>query len=230
MGQSLRFGKYNTALTNDSSIFKTFASDDNRPRPAADKIPINRPYFDALLAREGLSLRGLAKRMGMSHSQLSLAFTGNRKLTLDEAARLSFMFGEPLHQVAENAGVTPYPTHSARVSVMGDMGKDGVVSARGGRDRVNAPDGLPANTVAIQCKTVGGALWWVDGAILFCGAPRGLDQAAVGRLGVAQIKDGPMVVSPVARGYKPGTFNLTWPEVRENVVLDWLAPVIMVRQ
>lgn len=35
---------------------------------------VNRRYFESLMQAKDLSLRALAKRMGMSHSQLSLAF------------------------------------------------------------------------------------------------------------------------------------------------------------
>lgn len=47
---------------------------------------INRRFFDSLLADKKLSMRALAAQMGMNHSQLSLTFSGARKLQLEEAA------------------------------------------------------------------------------------------------------------------------------------------------
>ena len=37
---------------------------------------VNRRYFESLMQDKDLSLRGLAKLMDMSHSQLSLTFSG----------------------------------------------------------------------------------------------------------------------------------------------------------
>lgn len=227
MGQSLRFEKITMDPANTGSIFTTFASDYSTRRKAA-KIPVKREYFDALLEREGLSLRGLAKRMGMSHSQLSLAFSGNRKLTLEEAARLSFMFGEPLHRVAEHAGVAASPFAAQRVPIIGDMDQAGVVTARSGHERVAAPCDLPATAVGIQCKTQAGTMWWADGAVLFCADPRGVDPGAVGRLSMVKVAGGQTLVTPITRGYRDGTFNLAWTQ-QENAALEWAVPIIVVR-
>ena len=126
-----------------------------------------------------LSLRGLAKSMGMSHSQLSLTFSGDRKLQLDEASQLSTILGEPLHRIVENAGVTVAPTGLARVSVIGAMGGDGIVAlhAEGVIERTGAPRGIAADGVAVQCRTVGTALDWMDSWIFFCPKLDGVDSS-----------------------------------------------------
>lgn len=61
----------------------------DRKSRSAPMGEINRRYFEGLMADHRLSLRALAARMGMQHSQLSLTFSGARKLTLEEAAMLT---------------------------------------------------------------------------------------------------------------------------------------------
>ena len=109
---------------------------------------VNRRYFDALLAEKKLSLRALAGRMGMNHSQLSLTFSGGRRMTLDEAAQLSNIFGVPLHKIVENAGVTVKPTNGRRVPVIGVVRGDGTVELYDGStiERTTVPLLIRVNT------------------------------------------------------------------------------------
>jgi transcriptional regulator with XRE-family HTH domain len=192
---------------------------------------INRRYFESLMADQGLSLRGLAKKMDMSHSQLSLAFSGVRKLQLDEAAKLSTIFGEPLHKIVENAGVTVRPMSGRRIAVVGAMRGDGTVEEYGADivERTSSPEDLPEQTVAVQCRTAGSALDWMDGWVFFCRERNGVDPAVLGRLCFAKIKDGPAGIAAVKRGYREGTYNLSGPLVRESAVLEWATPIIITR-
>lgn len=192
---------------------------------------MNRRYFDDLMADQGLSLRGLAKKMGMGHSQLSLAFSGVRKLQLDEAVKLSNIFNEPLHKVAENAGVTVRPVSGKRVAVVGAMRGDGTVEGHGNEviERTDAPEDLPDNAVAVQCRTAGTPLDWLDGAVFFCRAHNGVDSGLLGRLCYAKLRDGPQVIAAVKRGYRENTFNLSGLFQRENAVLDWATPILFTR-
>src|SRR5690554_1103748 len=89
---------------------------------------INKSYFLSLMDARRLSMRGLAQRMGMQHSQLSLTFNGQRKLSLDEAAQLSQIFGVPLSDIVMNSGVSVRPTAGRRVNVIGFVRNDGVVT------------------------------------------------------------------------------------------------------
>jgi len=102
---------------------------------------LNRRYFDSLMAGKKLSLRALAQKMGMTHSQLSLTFNGARKLQLDEAAQLSSIFGEPLHRIVENAGVSVRPSSGRRISVAGVVRGYGTVEMH--------DDSVTERTVAI---------------------------------------------------------------------------------
>lgn len=180
---------------------------------------------------KSLSLRALAKMMNMSHSQLSLTFSGDRKLQLDEAAELASIFSQPLHVIVENAGVTVRNIGQQRVSVVGAVQGDGTVSIHKPEiiERTAAPDGMSDNTIAIQCRTGGSPLDWMDGWVFFCPKPNGSDSSALGRFSYVKITDGPAVMATVKRGYKERTFNLAGPFSRESVTLEWATPVIWTR-
>lgn len=192
---------------------------------------INRRYFDSLMADKKLSLRALAAKMGMNHSQLSLTFSGARKLQLDEAAQLSQIFDEPLHTIVENAGVMVRPVAGKRVPVIGVVTGDGTVAMHGQGvvERTSSQQEMPEDVIAIQCRTAGTPLDWADGWVLFSRPPNGVDAAVLGRLSYCKIKNGPTVIAAVRRGYEPGSHNLSGLFVKENAILEFATPVLTIR-
>lgn len=218
-------------VKHDGCIDEPMVPNDPPKRRACNVTGINRRYFDNMLADRRLSLRGLAAKMGLGHSQLSLTFSGARKMTLEEAAQLSNIFGEPIHKIVENAGVAVRPSSGKRVNVIGNMIGDGTVSAYnpGTIERTSAPDGLPEDTVAIQCRTIGSPNEWMDGFVFFCRQTSRVETEAIGRLSYCKIKDGPAVIAMVRRGYVEGTYNLSGPFQRENAALEWAAPIVITR-
>lgn len=192
---------------------------------------IDRRYFDGLMQDKKLSLRSLATKMGMTHSQLSLAFSGARKLQIEEAAKISSIFGEPIHRVIEAAGVSLRPVSGQRVSVIGAMRGDGTVEVYGDDviERTTAPCEMPDDAVAIQCRTAGTPFEWMDGAVYFCRGRDGHDNSVLGRLCYAQLKDGPAVIACLKRGYKDGTFNCSGPYAKESCLVSWATPIIITR-
>lgn len=192
---------------------------------------VNKRYFEALMEANGMSLRALAARMGLAHSQLSVTFSGARKMQLDEAAQLSQIFNEPLHKIVENAGVATRPASGKRVAVIGAVHGDGTVVAnpKGVVERTGSVDNILGETVAIQCRTAGTPLDWMDGWVLFCRPPHGVDAALLGRFCYIKLKDGPAAVAAVRRGYRDGTFNLSGPFSRESAVLEWGTPILLTR-
>ena len=192
---------------------------------------VDRRYFDNLMRDRQMSLRGLAKLMGMTHSQLSLAFSGHRRLKLEEAAQIAGVFNEPLHRVAEAAGISTPPSGRDRVGVVGVVRGDGVIEMHGPgvTERTAAPPGLPDDGVAVQFRTAGSALGWADGWVLFAPALRPADASVLGRLALVKIKDGPSAVATVTRGYRDGSFNLDGFYRQESAQLEAAAPVIWIR-
>lgn len=192
---------------------------------------VNRRFFDSLLADKKLSLRALAGRMGMNHSQLSLTFSGARKLQLEEAAQLSNIFGIPLHTVVENAGIAVKNPGGGRVKVIGAVRGDGTVALHeaGTVERTSAPNDVPKGSVAVQFRTASTGLDWLDGAVMFCKEPDGIDPGYLGRVCLCKLKDGPVAVAMVRRGYKENTVNLAGPFTQESAVLEWASPITWTR-
>ncbi|MGX0133060.1 helix-turn-helix domain-containing protein [Cupriavidus metallidurans] len=192
---------------------------------------VNKQYFIDMMASRRLSMRALAIKMGMNHSQLSLTLSGQRKMQLEEASQLSQIFGVPLHEIALNAGVEIRPTSGRRVPVIGSVGGDGsvAISATDTTERTDAPDDLPDDCVAVQCRTAESPLSWMDGCMVFFRRADGPPGEAVGRFSICKIKDGPGVLAYVRRGYREGTYNLSGPFSQENVTLEWATPVLVTK-
>lgn len=194
-------------------------------------MEVNKRFFEALLQGKDMSLRSLAKLMGMSHSQLSLTFSGDRRMQIDEAAQLATIFGQPLYKVIEAAGVSVRSAQGQRVSVVGVMRGDGTVQLHeeGTIERTAAPLDLQEGCVAIQARTAGSALDWMDSFVFFCPDPAGVDAGALGRFSFAMLKDGTAVMATVKRGYRENTYNLSGTFARESAALEWATPVIITR-
>jgi transcriptional regulator with XRE-family HTH domain len=192
---------------------------------------MNKDYFIGLMNSRRMSMRGLAQRMGMQHSQLSLTLNGQRKLQLEEAAQLSQIFGVPLHQIAVNTGINVRPTSGRRTQVIGFVGKDGAVVLNPPEmiERAEAPEDLPDDTVAVQFRTAESPLSWCDGWVAFFRRTEGIDPEAIGRTSFVKIRDGEHAIATVTRGYQPGTYNLSGIMSRQNVPLEHASPVLVVR-
>lgn len=136
---------------------------------------VDRRFFETIMASNKLSLRSLASRMELSHSQLSLTFSGQRRMQLDEATKLAEIFGVPLHRIAEAAGVADARSNGKRVDVLGALTGNGSIElyGEGILERTIAPDGLPDNVVAVQAHTADSPSSWMDGWVFFaCDLPR----------------------------------------------------------
>ena len=194
-------------------------------------MSVDRRFFEALMAQKKLSLRALAGRMGLQHSQLSLTFSGQRRMQLDEAAKLAELFGVSIQRIAMAAGVADGRSAGRRVDVIGVMRTGGVVElhAPGVVEKALSPEGLPEDCVAVQARTALTADAWLDGFVFFAARTQIVEPDAVGRFCLAQIHDGPAVMAAVSRGYREGTYNLTGPYSHESARLDWAAPVIVAR-
>jgi transcriptional regulator with XRE-family HTH domain len=192
---------------------------------------VNRRYFESLMQAKGLSLRALARRMAISHSQLSLTFSGDRRFQLDEVAQLSAIFGEPISRIVENAGVMVQSFNTSYVPVIGSMGGDGVVSLHDEDvvERTHAIAEAPEDCVAIQARTTGSALDWLDGVVFFMRKPDGFDTAALGRFSLCKIKNGVYCMASIRRGYREDTYNLKGLFEENNSSLVMATPVLFSR-
>ncbi len=194
-------------------------------------MAVDRRFFETVMAQKKLSLRALAARMGMKHSQLSLTFSDQRRMQLDEASKLAEIFGVPLHRIAEAAGVADSRSNGRRVAVLGAMGGNGTVELYGDGvvERTQAPDGMPENTKAVQAHTAESPNAWMDGWVFFFAQLSEVAPDAVGRFCFVKIAGGPAVMATVRRGYRTGTYNLSGPYSGDSQALEWASPVLMTR-
>lgn len=192
---------------------------------------VDRRFFESLMAQKKLSLRALASRMDLQHSQLSLTFSGQRRMQLDEAAKLAEIFGVSIQRIAMAAGVADGRSAGRRVDVVGVMRAGGIVEMHDANviERALAPDGLPEDAIAVQARTALTADAWLDGWVFFSTRTQAVEPDAVGRFCLAQIQDGAAVLATVNRGYREGTYNLTGPYSCESARLAWAAPVTLAR-
>lgn len=190
-------------------------------------MTVDKRFFKALMAQHKLSLRTVATKMGMGHSQLSLTFSGKRRMQLDEANQLAKLFGVPLARIAEAAGITG--VKDTRLPLLGFMRGDGTVELLEKPARTPSPDGLPEGVIVLQAHTADSPNAWLDGWSFFCVRPTEVAGDAVGRFCYAKLDGGPPVLATVRRGYQPGTFNLSGPYSAESVALEWASPVLLSR-
>lgn len=190
---------------------------------------VNRRYFDALMLDKGVSLRGLAQEMEMTHSQLSLTFSGSRKMQIDEAIKIANIFGEPLLRVIEHSGAATKAVTGRRVPVVGAVQGDGTIKLSKSKELAVPPTEMADGMIAIQFRTADSALSWMDGWVVFCREPTDINAGAMSRLCYVQIEKGPQAIACVKRGYQDGTFNLSGPYHADNVALVWASPIVLTR-
>ena len=194
-------------------------------------MDVNRRYFEGLMADRGLSLRQLAARMGMSHSQLSLTFSGTRRMQLDEACKLAEILGVTLQQVALNAGISGASNAGRRVAVIGALRGAGEVELNDGDaiQRTLCPDGMPVNVEAIQARTADSPLAWMDGFVFFYDPEAKGNGGTLGRFCLIKLADGRQVIATMRRGYQEGTCGLSGPFNSEGEQIDWATPILFTR-
>jgi len=189
---------------------------------------MNRPFFDSLMKARRLSVREVARRLDLPPSQVSFMLQGKRRVQLVEAVRLAQMLGVTLEEVAINAGVEEARLTGHRVSVVGILTGDGTLAEPEGIERTTAPAGLPKDCVAIQARTSGTRLEWLDGFVMFAGKA-GPPDGMVGHFCHIQLAGGQQVVGRLRNGYEPGTYSISGPYTADSVAVTSVAPIITTR-
>lgn len=190
---------------------------------------MDKQYFDGLLRDRTISLRGLARRLDILPSQLSLTFSGKRRMQLDEAVRIGQILGVPLADVAVHAGITAARSDVQRVRITGILRGDGTIAEQTAIERTPTSFVLPAGAEAIHARTANSPLAWMDGWVLFTDERQPVRSDAMGRLCRVQIHNGPEVLATLRRGYKANTYSLSGPYDADSQRLDWAAAVLITR-
>lgn len=190
---------------------------------------VNKRFFEDLLRDRSMSLRQLAKRMDILPSQLSLTFTGKRRMQIAEAVKIAQILGTTINEVMINAGIEEAKLDRQRVRVVGILNGEGEVDTNESTiERTIAPQGLPSDCTAIQARTADSPLAWLDGWVFFCNG-RQPPEELIGKFCHVKIADGPAVLATIGRGYSSGTYNLSGPFSRVSQRLEWASPIIATR-
>lgn len=195
---------------------------------------VNADFFYDLLRDREISLRSLAKKIGLEPGALSLTLRGGRNMKLEEANKIATTLGVPLKEVLVNAGVENVSTGERTIPIVGTMRATNaaVIDFTSSSERVPGPPDLPEAAYAILAQTALSELAPMDGWLFFIGHPQPDARNLIGRSVFAKAAGrDDAVYGFLARSHKPGLYNVQhWVGTRlEAVELEWVSPVIWIR-
>lgn len=189
---------------------------------------VNRAYFDGLMARQGMSLRELGRRIESPHSKLSRVLNSEGVwFSLRECEGIASLFAEPLTKVLIEAGLIERP--SGGVMVGAHLLGDGSVVPTQGNERLQPPDFVAASAIAVQARTLDSPLSYLDGWVFFCAKDHQAPASLLGRFCWIEPIEGPHLLGTVRRGYGQDTYNISGPATRSEVKILAARPVICIR-
>lgn len=200
-------------------------------------------WFNDLIRRSSFgSQRRLARKIRgrsgkpLDPAALSLMLRGKRSIQLSEARQLADLLNVPLIEVLRHAGIAMPEEGTRQYHLFGHLDSDGELHLiKDGTETVTGPAELPPDAVAVRCRTSRSQYDLLDGWVFFAEKPKPPSPDAIGRYCLASPRKLKPLACFVLRGYKPGTANLMCGfffgalKPVENIVLDWVAPVIWVR-
>ncbi len=196
-----------------------------------DSRPMNTKWFRRQLLDKHLSQRGLAKLLGIDPAAVSLMLRGQRRMTLQEAHRISEILGVATSEVIREAGI-PTDDGIRRIPISGICGSEGIVQLLAARshEKVPAPADVPADSYAIQVRQPGHCK---DGWLLFVAAAQQEPKDRLDSMNLCALHDGSQVLAYIRRGYRKDTFNLTLITDAAKLLQDqhvlWASPVLWIR-
>lgn len=192
---------------------------------------IDERWFKAQLAERELSIRQMARKMGLDHSALVLTFKGRRRMQFNEAAQIANLLGVGVSQVLEHAGLQMESPKQA--AIVGYVDGEGEAHIRWeNKQRTAAATEMPPNTIAVQFRTAMSTLEYLDGWVAFFAPPKnGVSADHVGRLCIVGLKNGATYIGHLRRGYKRGRYNLSGlgNVGMEDAEAAWSCPIIAMR-
>lgn len=154
------------------------------PRPVVYQV--DNHWFKAQMADSAMSLRDVAKAIGMDPTALSLTLLGKRKMSVAEAGKIAHALDVPIDEVLARAGVDLQGKKSNSVALAGFVDLDGEVNLGPvmGPTTTYRPDGIDNLTaVRIDADTM------MDGWVLFYRESRTMGPEAVDRLCIVTTRD-----------------------------------------
>lgn len=191
---------------------------------------MNTEWFRARMADKKLSQRQLAKMLAIDPAAASLMFRGQRKMTQEEAAKLSVILGVNVTEIMRQAGINVVEDiRPARIAAYVD--EDGLVTLlpNGTHESVAGPADCPVGTYAVQVRSHASIK---DGWLLFVAPAQVPASQIMDQLCLVATANGKQLLGNVRRGYRQNTYNLVvWPndELVEDAQIVWASTVLWIK-
>lgn len=202
---------------------------------------VDKAWFLTKLEDQKLSVRGLARQMGVDPSAISRTLSGERRMQMDEAKQIAHFLRVPVAEVMRHAGVSVdldgMPT---RIMLAAVIGEDGTL------DRLKEPRALPqgviekaqaaisragnGQVIAAQIRAQKGPLAIWDDAVVLFRPTETVEHDAIGTLSICRSRDsGRQYLARLTRARKTGeaTVQRATGDANETM-LDTAAPVLAV--
>ena len=194
-------------------------------------MPMNTRWFRDRLKGIELSQRGLAKLLDVDAAAVSYMLRGKRKMTLQEANRISQILGVPASEVMRQAGIK-VDDNIKRVPVSGVCDATGNITmlAPKTHEHIIAPADVPADSFAVQVRSPGHTK---DGWLFFVSAEQREPREQIDSMCLCALADGTQVLAYVRRGYRKDAFNLTLStdsgKLMQDQQVSWTSPVLWIK-
>jgi transcriptional regulator with XRE-family HTH domain len=190
---------------------------------------INHRWFASRLEDKRLSQRQFAKQIGLDPSAVTLLFQGKRAMKMSEAAKIANLLGVPVSDVLQNAGLPTGQGGAKEVTLVGWVDGDSEVHFQP-QGPIPAPQALPDNCVAVQCRTAMTTQEHMDGWVLFYEQPNGHQiDYALNKNCIVKLRNGVTLMAYLKRGYTPGKFNLYGAAHIMDADLEYATPVLWIK-
>lgn len=192
---------------------------------------INKAWFKEQLESHKISQRGLAKKIGVDPAAISYTFSGQRKMSMDEAKAIADILLVPVTEVMRQAGIEVLDD-VRKVPIAGYIGTGSVVTLlpKGTHDTAIAPPDVPNGSFALQVRMVQTTF---DGWLYYVSGQQQEPEQILDRLCLVAVDDGRLLQGIVRRGYKRDLYNLVLApdggSVLENQKIAWAACVLWIQ-
>jgi len=194
-------------------------------------------WFKEKLEDKGTSLRKLSSHLNLDPSAVSRTFSGQRRMTMEEATQIALFLGVPVSEVMKHAGIRD--VDGGQVSIL----LAAIIDEHGALQRLSEPRPLPQSVIekaklavgkdyskrviAAQIRASSGPLSIWDDAVLLFNHTDVVEPSAIGALSICRVRGGKQVLARVDRARKTGEASVISPAGKsEEAILETATPVI----
>jgi transcriptional regulator with XRE-family HTH domain len=190
-------------------------------------------WFKRKLEEKHLTIRGLAKRMELNPSTVSLMLRGIRSIHNEDAVKLADAFSVTPIEIFKRAGA-PIEDEVRKIKVLMYVDENSrmVTVPDEVADEFKAPYDSPTNAFAVQIRT--GRRY--DGWIMVVSGNKVNPDDCINTLSVYCTEKGDVNMGMIRRGYISGTYNVSNDmhngedaNKHQNLKIVWCQPVIWIK-